>query len=499
MARPYHFNSILNRHARAVFVGLGAAVLATPAFADVPFALRDNTGGALGGYVVTEFATGLRVPVGMHALNDGSIIYGSNTGSNSGANAPMFTGNFSINRLVDANNDGVADNGVGDILYQAPADYGGVTSIARAGDLLITLSSRMNNYDSRLTFLRIGGTDANPTLTYVNDVHLTFTSDTPVAQYHQSYGLAVRPVGPSGNYEVYFNVGSTTDNATALGANLAYADGMGFTAAEMNRDSIYRLNLDNTGVSPALSNLDMVAFGVRNSAGMAFHPTTGELYFQDNGKDGTVNGGNSALGADELNVISTARLNNLGGEGAGDYGFETDYIVYGGPATPLGYNAGDRWNELGRDGIQPVAAFIAQDGRDVQGLNHIAFSPEDWVGVLADGVFTGVHGRFVSGGLANTENPVLFYDLNAVDTLSVIDGFWQLIYGQTEGIGHLDGLLATSEYLYLADMTVTGDWTVTGGKTNGVIYRISEIAAIPEPAALTILALGVPMLLRRRR
>lgn len=469
-------------------------VLSLPSFADIPVVLRDATGNPLPGYVVTEFATGLRVPVGMLALNDGSILYGSNIGANNGTSAPMSTGSFALNRLIDSNNNGVADNGVGHTLFQAPDNFGGLTSISRAGDLLITLSSRLSNNDARLTFLRIGGTQSDPTLSYVSDIHLTFGSGAS----HESFGLAVRPVGASGNYEVYFNVGAHGDGATPWGSNPASATGMGFSGATMNCDTIYRFQLDNTGASPTASNLAMVAYGVRNAAGMAFHPTTGELYFQDNGIDG--NSGSLGLGADELNIISTARLNNLGTIGAGDYGHETDFIVYGGPGAPAGYNAGDRWNEMGRDGIVPVAAFIAQDGRDAQGVNHIAFSPSNWTGELANGLFAGFHGRFSSGGTDNSENPVIFFDLDAIGTPSLLDGYWQLIHGQTAGIGHLDGLLSTPDFLYLADMTITGNWFATQGRNNGVIYRISEIPAqIPEPGSLTVLVLGLSLLLRRQR
>ena len=34
------------------------------------------------------------------------------------------------------------------------------------------------------------------------------------------------------------------------------------------------------------TNLTQVANGLRNPAGFAFHPSTGDLYFQDNGIDG---------------------------------------------------------------------------------------------------------------------------------------------------------------------------------------------------------------------
>ena len=42
------------------------------------------------------------------------------------------------------------------------------------------------------------------------------------------------------------------------------------------------------GGVPQVSNLTRIAAGVRNAAGLAFHPTTGDLYFADNGIDGLI-------------------------------------------------------------------------------------------------------------------------------------------------------------------------------------------------------------------
>ncbi|MCE9592463.1 MAG: PEP-CTERM sorting domain-containing protein [Planctomycetes bacterium] len=482
-----------------------AVCVGSSAFAAVPFVLRDASGNPLSGYQVTEFATGLKLPVGMMSLDDGSIIYGSNIGDS----GPGFaTGSFTIDRLVDTNNDGVSDSHT--TLYTAPfgnatstTDKGGVTALARAGDLVIALSSRQNAYenvaghlnnDANLTFLRLGGPTNNPTLTLVDSIHIQFTTTAAgVSQYHQSYGLAVRPT-TAGNYEVYFNVGSVTDNASAPGDNPAFATGMGLTNAQMDRDSLYRFGVDNTGASPVISSLNQVARGLRNAAGLSF-ASNGDLWFQDNGKDGTINGGNDPLSADEINIITKSTLDNLPNT-VMDFGFETDYIVYGGPGAPGGYNAGDNWDETNRDAIQPLVAILAQNGRDAQGINHIAFSPTDWVGALADGLFITNHGRFTSGGTANTENPTVFLDLDAINTAPITDGYWQTIYGQTAGIGHIDGAHATANALYLADMTTTGNFYSAGEGQNGVIYRITEV---PEPASLALLGVGAALVLARRR
>lgn len=465
---------------------LGALLLghAAPAQAQVPFVLRDASGNPLSGYQITQYASGLSLPVGMLSLDDGSLIYGANTDL-------YNNGTFTINRMVDSDNNGVADSAPGSVLYTAPANAGGVTSIARAGDLIVTLSSLQGNETARLSFLRLGGTVNAPTLSFLDAINLTFGEDVPTFQYHQSYGMAIRETATD-NYEVYFNVGSLTNDAVASGTNLALANGMGFTNAPMNRDTIYRFAVDDSAGpgTPSVSSLTEVAYGVRNAAGMFFDPN-GDLYFQDNGKDA---GGNDPLSADELNIITKATLDTL--TSSGDYGFESDYIVYGGVAAPLGYNPGDNWDETNRNAIQPVTAFLGQNGDEAQGVNHIALAPSSWSGPLSDGIFAGFHGFFVSGGVNNPENPVVFLELDALGTPSILDGYWQTIYGQTAGVGHLVGLHSTSNALYIADLSPTGDWTGGVGKTNGVIYRITEI---PEPAALSLLALGVPLLLRRRR
>jgi glucose/arabinose dehydrogenase len=46
------------------------------------------------------------------------------------------------------------------------------------------------------------------------------------------------------------------------------------------------LTLEDHGTNVTATNLIRIASGVRNPAGFAFHPATGDLYFQDNGIDG---------------------------------------------------------------------------------------------------------------------------------------------------------------------------------------------------------------------
>jgi len=79
---------------------------------------------------------------------------------------------------------------------------------------------------------------------------------------------------------------------------------------------------ENTGkiirFDPDGSNMEVVADGVRNSVGFDWHPTTGELWFTDNGADGM----GDDLPADELNRVS-------------ETGQHFGYPYFGGKSTKL--------------------------------------------------------------------------------------------------------------------------------------------------------------------
>jgi glucose/arabinose dehydrogenase len=140
-----------------------------------------------------------------------------------------------------------------------------------------------------------------------------------------------------------------------------------------------------------------VASGLRNAAGIAFHPVTGDLYFADNGIDGLVNV-REPLSADELNAIAAS---DIGGP-VEDFGFADDYIEY---------RTGAR---IGGGAIQPLIAFQpvpAPNGSESEGSNEIAFAPANFPPGLNQGVFVGFHGQFNSTGLDNEENPLVYADL----------------------------------------------------------------------------------------
>jgi hypothetical protein len=207
------------------------------------------------------------------------------------------------------------------------------------------------------------------------------------------------------------------------------------------------------------TNLTQIASGLRNPAGYAFHPTTGDLYFEDNGIDGLVDV-NEPLSADELNFIART---NLGG-GTEFFGFPTNYTEY------------RTGKVIGGAGIQPLIAFQPLPdpitGHESEGANDMVFAPPGFPAGLNTGVFIGFHGRFSLGGTNNEENPLVYAD-------PVSRSYFHFIEGQQAGIGHLDGLLATSDSLFVEDLVSTGN--IGNGASAGIIYQVKSLVTPPNP------------------
>jgi len=68
---------------------------------------------------------------------------------------------------------------------------------------------------------------------------------------------------------------------------------------------------------------------------------------------------------------------------------------------------------------------------------------------LNTGIFLGFHGRFNSVGLT-TRKPLGLCRPES-------GAYFHFIQGQQQGIGHLDGLLATRDSLFVADLVSTGN------------------------------------------
>jgi glucose/arabinose dehydrogenase len=353
----------------------------------------------------TVFASGLNFPKSMQELSDGSLLVAT---SDPNPGGHYFDSTGTLRRLVDANKDGRADNS-GVVLYTGLP--GIVTSVRQAGNLIFATSSQSGA--EQISVLRTGASPADP-YTLVGSLNFKF----PLDSYHTTYALAVRSTpGRNGSHDVLFNVGSQFNDA----ASTDKIPVSGLLNASLNRDSIYIVTVTDRGAgqSPTFTNVTQVATGLRNAAGMAFHPKTGDLYLEDNGIDGLVDG-NEPHSADELNRIRAAAV----GVTVHDFGFSHDYIRY---------RTGEH---VGSGAIQPLVAFQPipnpANGSESEGASEIAFSPEAFntKGGLHPGVFVGFHGKFNEGGIANEENPLVFFDETTGE-------YFHFIGNDESNIGHL--------------------------------------------------------------
>jgi Bacterial Ig domain len=204
---------------------------------------------------------------------------------------------------------------------------------------------------------------------------------------------------------------------------------------------------------------------------MDFHPTTGDLYFEDNGIDG-LQTRDEPLSADELNRIAAADLGSI----VPDFGFPNDYIDY---------HTGQR---VGSGGVQPLAAFLplpcascpdpgdpnGADGAESEGPSGIVFAPPTFPSYVNNGVFIGFHGKFSAPPSGNEENPLVFWDLGTGQYFHFIESFQ---------LGHGDQLLATNDSLFIADMASDGNVNTNGG--TGVLYQIKLSTAASMTATIT--------------
>lgn len=380
---------------------------------------------------VTAFATGLNFPESMQQLSDGSLL----VGVSDPVGGSYFSSQGALLRLVDADKDGVADS-PGTILFSGLP--GEVTAVRQAGALVFATSALAGS--ERISVLRKGAQPSDP-LTLEGSITFTFAP----GWEHTSFTLAVRSTPTQGQYELYFNIGSR-ENDSATTATVGVS---GLISGTANGESIYRVTVQDRGGSVTVSGLTQIAHGLRNAAGIAFHPTTGDLYFEDNGIDSPDNR-NEPLSADEINRIAAADI----GGAVEEFGFPTTYIEY------------RTGNHVGNLGLDPLIAFQPQPdpftGSESEGAVEIAFAPPGFPPALRGGLFVGFHGKFSQAGLVNEENPLLFCDLKT-------GAYFQFIGNDEPNIGHLDGLLATADSLFVADLS--SDGTLNQGDY-GVIYQI---------------------------
>jgi len=415
------------------------AVLFAASGVAAPFQVR-GPGVNSNDFRITVFATNLNYPLGMARLTDGSLLVGVSDGSSFDNSVGR------VIRLVDADDDGIADTAPAILYTGLPS---GQTSLRRGGNLIFVTGQGSGK---PITVLRTGATPG-AALSLVGQINVNY----PVSWYHPHSALYVHDrAGTTNTYDLFFQLGSqfnfaqTTASASISSTNIAGATGT------LLGDSIYRLTIIDQGTSVTASNLTQIATGLRNPAGFLFHPKSGDFYFDDNGIDGLVDA-NEPLSADELNVIPAASY----GGAVEFFGFPTNYVEY------------RTGRIVGTQGIQPIVAFQPlpnpATGSESEGPNDIVFAPPGFPDGLNNGIFVSFHGKYNMGGLANEENPLVFVDLRTTN-------YFHFIGNDEPNIGHLDGLVATEDSLFIADLTSNGSLSGSG---RGVIYQIKGLVLPP--------------------
>ncbi len=426
---------------RAATLAAGICGLSLTAVAQVPFTIQ-GPGVDPAQFRVTTFATSPNFIMGMERLSDGSILAAVTARSGG-----FFSGTGSLVRYVDVDKDGVADVAAGATL--ATGISGGITSVRIGGNLVFVTGQK-----KPITILRLGATPG-AAITLVGTINLTYPAG---GWLHPHSALGLRPTpGSPNSYDLIFQLGSqvnfavTPETATVSLSSAAISGSNG----SLKGDSIYKLTITDNGTSVSASGLTQIANGLRNPAGFAFHPKTGDFYFEDNGIDGVVDA-NEPTSADELNTISLA---NFGGA----------VEFFGFPANYTQYRTG---TFIGGQGVPPLVSFIPQpnpaNGEETEGPNDIAFSPSGFPDALNKGVFVTFHGKFNLGGTSNEENAMAFVNLAE-------NRYFHFIPSKLAGVGHLDGLLATSDSLFISDLGKTGNLNNNNNAINGVIYQVKAL------------------------
>jgi glucose/arabinose dehydrogenase len=372
-------------------------------------------------YRVTVFASGLDFPLGMAELADGSLLVGMNREPFAGAS--LLNSDGELVRFVDADLDGLAD-GPGQVLASG---LHAVTSLRVVDDLAFVATGAIGN--PRIEVWRLGAAPDDP-LTFLGRVDVTL----PLPWRHLTFSLAARPrPGVTGEFEVFFNMGSRED-ATA---SVDLAQAAGLWSGSLVPDALYRMHVDDTGAALSVVGIDAIATGLRNAFGQAFEPATGDLFVQDNGSD-------APEAADELNVIAAADV----GGAVEDFGFPSTYVTHPGGVP------------VGSSGLPAFVYFLPLPGGEAStGPVELAFAPRTF-GALSGGLFQAFFGN--GAGTANVTNPIVWVD-------PMTGEYFHFVAAGQATVGHLASLLATEDTLYAADLTAASGLSNYG---TGAIYAI---------------------------
>ena len=417
--------------------------------ADVPFTIR-GPGVNPSDFRMTTFASGLNYPVGMVELSDGSVMVAVSNG-----NSFFGSNSGSLIRLADTDGDGVADE---QNILADNVPGGGLSSLRMIDDLIFATGQGNGR---PISIYRAGKNPSSP-VSKVGEISINYA----LSWLHPHSALGVRKTpGRADSYDLVFQLGSRT-NFDDTNGSLRLRSDIG-VSGRVAGDSIHMITITDDGKNIAGSDLRQIATGLRNAAGFAFDPETGDLYIQDNGIDGVTNP-NEPTSADELNVLSFAEI---GGD-VEDYGFPDNYHEY-------------RTNRVvGGSDVQPLVVFQpipSPRGAEAEGPNDIALAPPSFPEALRNGLFVGMHGRFSLGGTKNEENPLVFVDLND-------QSYFHFIENDEPDIGHLDGLLSTRDSLFVADLSPRGGFSGSNRNT-GTVYQIKSL--VPEPSSWALGLLGV--------
>jgi hypothetical protein len=200
--------------------------------------------------------------------------------------------------------------------------------------------------------------------------------------------------------------------------------------------------------------------------------------------------GNAAYSLDTLHKIPAANI----GVSFPSSNFTTDFYENTGPVATTVHGTPDAIAHFA-----PFGPFDSADHNsspnESEGPNEITIAPSNFPAGLNNGVFLGFHGQFdkfgppnTTTGAGNEEDPVVFYNFDT-------GTYWHFIGTNEPNVGHLDGLLATQNTLYLSDLA---DGDVFAGPFNtGTIYAIT---VVPEPTGIALLlALSAGLVTRRGR
>lgn len=400
---------------------------------------------------ITTFASGLDFPLGLAQLPDGSVLVAISQGVN------FYNSTGAIVRFTDTNEDGIADGPGTTLFANLP---GSQTALRAAGNLVFVTGAK-----KPITILRSGSSPADP---LILAGRIIFNYPTPDTWEHGNSALGIRKTpGKPNSFDLVFQVGSESNFAPSTHSVILTNDNIAGGVGTLLGDSVYMITVTDHGTSVTAENLVQIASGARNPAGFAFHPATGDLYFQDNGIDGSPDR-NEPLSADELNLVTRSNLGRV----VPFFGFPENYTAY-----RTGTVVGDA-------GTQPLITFQPTPdpftGHESEGANDVVFAPSSFPDGLNTGVFVGFHGKFSFAGTDNEENALVYADVAS-------GAYFHFIESQQQGVGHLIGLMTTHDSLFVADVAPNG--SIMNGAGTGLIYQIKSLSK-PSPPNLNLHTTG---------